>query len=64
MWPVKDTSALIGGEFIFSKKPLQDLLSSFFWTSNSYSEINWPLGCDAYCVQYKVQMVFGPTGAL
>ena len=28
MLPVKNTSALIGGKFIFFKKPLQDLLSS------------------------------------
>ena len=28
MWPVKTSSGLIGGKFIFSKNPLQDLLSS------------------------------------
>ena len=28
MWPVKNSSALIGGKFIFQKNPLQDLLSS------------------------------------
>ena len=28
MWPVINSSALIGGKFIFSKNPLQDLLSS------------------------------------
>ena len=28
MWPVKNLSALIAGKFIFSKNPLQDLLSS------------------------------------
>ena len=28
MWSVKNSSALIGGKFIFTKNPLQDLLSS------------------------------------
>ena len=28
MWPVKNSSALIGGKFIFQKNPLQDLHSS------------------------------------
>ena len=28
MWPVIDSSALIGGKFIHKKNPLQDLLSS------------------------------------
>ena len=28
MWSVKNITALIGGKFIFTKNPLQDLLSS------------------------------------
>ena len=52
MWPVKNSSVLIGGKFIFQKKSLQDLLSSVNAVISINGRIEFMIGHMTYNQAY------------
>ena len=51
-WPVINSSALIGGKFIFQKNPLQDLLSSVNAVISTNERIEFLIGHMTYNLAY------------
>ena len=52
MWPVINSSALIGGKFILQKNPLQDLLSSVNAEISTNETIEFITGQMVYNMAY------------